>query len=1175
MDPLSISASIIAVIQITTVVSTHCMQYVKSAKNVEGEAMILVREVGGLKIVLETLKRTLDRGKLLHNATPRLQGNGLSNSSSTLVNTNNDNNGNADDLDDPYLLPTLRKVCEMDKMFDECKEKLSKLANDIAPWKALEHRTTKEALIRALKWPLKESSMRKVLDDISNYITYFSLALSLDETNATLDILQITKDTNRVVKTIQSVQESEAKNKLAEDIVRWLAAPDPSTDYAHALQQRTKNTGSWLLQREQYTHWRATPGSLLWLYGTVGCGKTVLSSNVVEDLNRHSEAEPKKALVYFYFKMDDTTKRTSENMLRAIIKQLFENLNRQSDALQTLYDQLKTQNSITETQLLSAFREMASTFGSVYVVLDALDECQNRNDLFNFLEEIGSWQDINIHLLLTSRDERDITEAIEAVELAQSWIKLTAAVLKEDVRTYISSRLQTDRAFKRWSKHPEVQRDIEDSLTTKSDGMFQWVVCQVEALVKCIRPPQLRKALNSLPETLYDTYAEMLAKIHDENYEVALRMFHWLLFSNRPLSIEELAELAAMDFGDDCPTIQRFWDPAEILKICPGFLTTIEEFSNDQKSGETRTFIRIAHISIREYLMSSEIGKSRVSRYQITTDSAHADITESCLQYMQLIDQPFATVSHEDFPLASYTMGQWLVHYRNVPESDEQLHESVYDFFVNHKEVYMKWADYFFPNIVHDHKDELRTYVLKSPLNTAAAFSLIQLLKLMFSRNEIDTTSNAVLKDALYASYLGVTFPRPPGPNLDVTRLLIEHGADFATDARYANTLHGASYYGLHDLVKAELEVGVNVNRQGGKFASALDAAIAGRHQLNFLRGGTRLGQYLESIEPSCIKTLLEHGADPNVCRGNKGTPLLLSSSIGDIVVVKILLAHGADPNFHLPRRSGMQFDRSCLSSACSSKDLRIVKLLVEHGASVHSSCSLASACWSPQLDIVEYLLENGASPNGSEDEGDVGSPLQIACSNGSDAIVELLLQHGADVHLGRGHAGSPLNEAAIAGSVPITKRLIEKGANVNMIAGHHGTALQAAANMGEIDVAECLIKNGADVNIRAGFFKTALQAALLWPHANIVTMLLRSGADVDVKSPYGSTLVEALRNAPTSLCEVHVEQYSTKTSQSVWRAVRRPVHASFTDFDALEILELNSPMVDNDPAFLCSLDPL
>jgi ankyrin repeat protein len=442
----------------------------------------------------------------------------------------------------------------------------------------------------------------------------------------------------------------------------------------------------------------------------------------------------------------------------------------------------------------------------------------------------------------------------------------------------------------------------------------------------------------------------------------------------------------------------------------------------------------------------------------------------------------------------------------------------------------------------------------------------------MFSHNEIDTTSNTILKDALRASYLGVTFPRPPRPNLEVTRLLIEHGADFASDTRYANTLHGASYYGLHELVKAELEAGVDVNSPGGMYASALDAAIAGRYSLNFLQGGTRLGQYLETIEPLCIKTLLENGASPNVCRESSGTPLLLSSHIGDIVAVKILLTHGADPNFHLPRRSGWQFDRSCLSSACFSKDLRVVKLLVDHGANVQSSCSLAAACWSSQIDIVKYLFEKGANPNGSEDEGDVGSPLQIACSNSNEAIVDILLKNGADVHIGRGHAGSPLNEAAIAGSVPITKMLIERGVNVNMVAGHHGTALQAAANMGEIDVVKCLVNNGADVNLQSGFFKTALQAALSWPHANIVTFLLKSGADVDVKSSYGSTLVEALRNAPTELCEVYVEQ-CLKTSK-MWRVLKRPENASFTDFDALQIFELNTPVDSENPAFLCSLDP-
>lgn len=700
----------------------------------------------------------------------------------------------------------------------------------------------------------------------------------------------------------------------------------------------------------------------------------------------------------------------------------------------------------------------------------------------------------------------------------------------------------------------------------------------MEVLAKCIRPPQLRKALDSLPETLYDTYAEMLDKIYDENYEVALRMFHWLLFSNGPRSIEELAELAAMEFGDDCPTMQRFYEPTEVLKICPGFLTAIEEFSNDEKKGETKTLVRIAHVSIREYLMSSEIGKSRVSRYQITADRARAEIIKTCLRYMQLIDQPFKTVSRDDFPLAPYAMEQWINHYRNVSESDEESHELVYDFFVNHREMYMKWADYFYKEFVDEYlpgytprtKDDLRTYVLQSPLNAAAANGLIPLLSRIFERNDIDTTNTTVLRDALQASRLSVSFPRPPSSDLEVTRFLIEHGADFASDACYASTLHGASFYGFIDLVQAELKAGADVNSQGGKYASALDAAITGRYVASHYPG-TRRKEYLESVEPSCIKILLEHGADPNVCSDMmKGTPLIHSSYEGDILVVRMLLAHGADPNFHLP--GGSRMNRSCLSAACYSGDLRIFKLLIEHGASIHSSLSLEAACMANSVDMVKYLLANGANPNGNRDESNDGSPLEIAYS---EAIVELLLQYGADINLGWSQEGSPLIRAALYGNLSVTKKLIEKGANVNMMAGMWGPALHAAATIGHVDVAECLIKAGADVNLQCGRFKNALQAALSDPRTDISVLLLRSGADVDVKSSYGSTLVEALRNAPPELGQVYIQQpLSNKPSESTWIIVKRPANSSFTDFDVLEILESKRPIDSNDPGFLCSLEP-
>lgn len=157
MDPLSITASVIAVIQITTVVSSHCMQYVRSAKNTKSLILSLVQELGGLQIVLTTLRDLTDRDYCEPGDT------------------------DAESVDKTYLLPTLRKLVELEHVFKECLDKLEQLERDIAPT-SKQHLTKKEAFFRALNWPIKEAYMKNIMRDISEYISLFSLALTLDET---------------------------------------------------------------------------------------------------------------------------------------------------------------------------------------------------------------------------------------------------------------------------------------------------------------------------------------------------------------------------------------------------------------------------------------------------------------------------------------------------------------------------------------------------------------------------------------------------------------------------------------------------------------------------------------------------------------------------------------------------------------------------------------------------------------------------------------------------------------------------------------------------------------------------------------------------------------------------------------------------------------------------------
>jgi hypothetical protein len=76
---------------------------------------------------------------------------------------------------------------------------------------------------------------------------------------------------------------------------------------------------------------------------------------------------------------------------------------------------------------------------------------------------------------------------------------------------------------------------------------FRWVVCQLDMLPNCVTLPALRKALESLPKTLDETYECILTNI-DESYASDVRkLLQFLTFSPRAMSLTELVDMPAID----------------------------------------------------------------------------------------------------------------------------------------------------------------------------------------------------------------------------------------------------------------------------------------------------------------------------------------------------------------------------------------------------------------------------------------------------------------------------------------------------------------------------------------------------------------------------------------------------------------------------------------------------
>jgi Cdc6-like AAA superfamily ATPase len=111
--------------------------------------------------------------------------------------------------------------------------------------------------------------------------------------------------------------ESEQRRDKVE---RWLLPPDPSTNHNKALEQRYKGLGLWFLESDIFAKWNTRRSSFLWLYGNPGCGKTILSSAIIKNLDDIVSFQP---LLYFYFDFSDTSKQTLDSVVRSLISQLY------------------------------------------------------------------------------------------------------------------------------------------------------------------------------------------------------------------------------------------------------------------------------------------------------------------------------------------------------------------------------------------------------------------------------------------------------------------------------------------------------------------------------------------------------------------------------------------------------------------------------------------------------------------------------------------------------------------------------------------------------------------------------------------------------------------------------------------------------------------------------------
>ncbi|KAK6331658.1 hypothetical protein TWF718_002206 [Orbilia javanica] len=326
-----------------------------------------------------------------------------------------------------------------------------------------------------------------------------------------------------------------------------LSDREPSTSYLKALMEDQKDGCSWFLNSYEFGQWQTTKNSFIWLLGGSGCGKTVLSSAVVQKLQRDQGYQP----IYFFFNSSSKPRNTLANAIHSLCLQLHNiNTGDSTSRVGEHHDpSWKTGTRATLRELIEKFLLLVQRADEIWLILDAIDKCERSEweALFIWIERIRKLEQANVHFLLTSLPECD--QSMAKLNILQEGDKMISIENqpRNDITKYIYKWIIERAPPAQWLQYHYSYLDkLYDVLGERTVGKTTWgaVACQVDALGLGIltSPEDLLEKLKSLPRGQDRMYARILQNIPDRFRPQVTALLHLLTYFKRALGIEEAIE---------------------------------------------------------------------------------------------------------------------------------------------------------------------------------------------------------------------------------------------------------------------------------------------------------------------------------------------------------------------------------------------------------------------------------------------------------------------------------------------------------------------------------------------------------------------------------------------------------------------------------------------------------
>jgi hypothetical protein len=441
MDPLSVTASVIAVLQAANTVVSVCYDFRAAIKDYPWALTRITSSINELRFILNRLEQVANESELGFDETNILR------------------------------LSTLEVLCQDGGAVSNCFEELKMLETKLVPgsW-AGKDGSKRRALIQSIGWQFKGKEAEETLQRLERYKSTLNLAITMDQAalikNMSKMMTDVDENTRSLFKQFQDISLDDRKRS----ILQWLSPADPSISHEAALKIRQAGTNDWFLACKEFENWKEADKSFLWLSGFPGSGKTILMSTLIDFLQQRTDQKDPALLAYFYCDFRSPETRDPLNIAGSLLAQICFQLSSFPESLDAAFERCNVSGSphgrrTTFDTITEIIIEVASKH-RVTILVDGLDECEKRQDILGFLRQLGQKATF-AKILVSSRDETNIRQVLS--HFPRMRLEASSACLDRDIDHYINYRLSHDRDFK-WLKH-SFQQTIRERLSTQAKGM--------------------------------------------------------------------------------------------------------------------------------------------------------------------------------------------------------------------------------------------------------------------------------------------------------------------------------------------------------------------------------------------------------------------------------------------------------------------------------------------------------------------------------------------------------------------------------------------------------------------------------------------------------------------------------------------------------------------------------